>query len=109
MPTNETNTVREIAELQQRIKALLDETGAQVARMETDMATKTNALRKAIEADRSGACAQRVATALANDRVNVGTLCCRFSDALERHNQTVYPHAYEPIRATWALVTNTCD
>ena len=109
MPRKTTTTddaVREIAALQQKLADLINETARKAERLEISIAEKTNALRSTIEADRRGQAANTVAKALAEHRVNVGELCSRFSDALERRGHTVFPHRYEPIRAEWALVTN---
>lgn len=100
------DAVHEIAALQQQLADLINETARKAERLEIAIAEKTNALRHAIEADRRGQTATDVAQALAEHRVNVGELCSRFSDAIERRGHRVFPHRYEPIRAEWALVTN---
>lgn len=109
MPRKTTTTddaVREIAALQQKLADLINETARKAERLEITIAEKTDALRRTIEDDRRGQAANTVARALAVHRVNVGELCSRLSDALERRGHTVFPHRYEPIRAEWALVTN---
>lgn len=109
MPRKTTNTadaVREIAALQQTLADLINDATRKADCLEITIAEKTNALRRDIETDRHGHTASTVAQALAEHRVNVGELCSRFSDALERRGHTVFPHRYEPIRAEWALVTN---
>ncbi len=109
MPRKTTTTddaVHEIAALQQQLADLINETARKTERLEIAIAEKADALRRTIEADRRGQTASAVANALAEHRVNVGELCSRFSDALERRGHTVFPHRYEPIRAGWALVTN---
>ena len=100
------DAVREIAALQQKLADLINDAACKAERLEIAIAEKTDALRRAIEADRRGHTASTVAQSLAEHRVNVGELCSRFSDALERRGHTVFPHRYEPIRAEWALVTN---
>ena len=104
--TTPTDAVREIAALQQQLADLLNEAARKAERLEVGIAEKADTLRRAIEADRRGHAASAVANALAEYRVNVGELCSRFSDALERRGHPVFPHRYEPIRAEWALVTN---
>lgn len=104
--TNTDDAVREIAALQQQLADLINETARKAERLEVTIAEKTDSLRRAIEADRRGHTANTVAQTLVECRVNVGELCSRFSDALERRGHTVFPHRYEPIRAEWALVTN---
>ncbi len=107
-PTTDTiNTaVRDLADLQRRRVEIIDKAARQAESLEVSITEHTNALRRAIEADRRGDTARLVADALAEHRVNVGELCSRFADGLERRGHTVFPHAYEPIRAAYALVTN---
>ena len=109
MPPNTPTThdaVHEIASLQQQLADLINDTARKAERLEVSIAEKTDALRRTIESDRRGQTASTAAQALAEHRVNVGELCSRFSDALERRGHSVFPHPYEPIRAEWALVTN---
>ena len=109
MPGKTTTTdeaVREIAVLQRKLAELINETAGKAERLEIAIAEKTDALRRTVELDRRGQTASTVAQSLAEHRVNVGELCSRFSDALERRGHAVFPHRYEPIRAEWALVTN---
>ncbi len=109
MPRTDTtpnDAVHEIASLQQQLADLITDTARKSERLEVAIAEKTDALRRTIESDRRGQIARTVAQALAEHRVNVGELCSRFSDALERRGHNVFPHPYEPIRAEWALVTN---
>ena len=109
MPRKTTTTddaVREIAALQQQLADLLNEAARKAERLEVAIAKRADVVREAIESDRRGSTASDVAQSLAEHRVNVGELCSRFSDALERRGHPVFPHRYEPIRAEWALVTN---
>lgn len=102
--TSPTETVREIAALQQQLADLLDETGRRAEVLNIAITRKADELIAGLAADRRSA-AEAAAT-IAAERVNTGELSSRVCDAFERRVHAVYPMPYQPIAAKWAMIEN---
>ncbi len=106
-PTTTRARVAEIARLQREAAALVDEAARRYFALQVEIQAHADEMTRDLRRRNPSMDARALVAALAAEQVNVGELDGRFSDAIEaRAHAPVYPHAYTPIRAKWALVEN---